>query len=628
MSHQSAIVGIDLGTTNSSIGVMQDGRPVLIPVDGDPLLPSVVGLGADGTLLVGQAARHQYLLYPDRTIRSIKRRMGEDIRLRLGDHEYTPVEISAMILRRLKSAAEEYLKMPVDQAVITVPAYFSDVQRTWTKEAGEIAGFEVKRIFNEPTAAALCYATEDPKDQTVMVFDLGGGTFDVSIVRTRGQVTEVLASHGDTALGGDDFDAALMTRLRRLFEDKAEATLADNLRALARISRATEEAKIRLSIESYTQVIEEHLAERDGVGLHLDEEVARHDYEELIEPFLDRTKDSVQIALREAGVLARDLDEIILVGGSTRTPRIKAMLHELLGIMPRMDIDPEKAVALGATLQAARIGGLEGHRILVDVTPFSFGTSYLGFLNGVPSPHCYKAIISRNSPLPTRQTEVFYTMVDGQESVDVHVYQGEDENARNNLHLGQFWVKGLDPDALEGSPILFDMKLNLDGILEVEVIEKHTGLKKKVIIEDAFRKLSAEEIAASRNRISHLFGEEDGEAADRIDDSQNHDALPFNGGSTTPAAGTLISIDGGVDGDFVVNPPIDPAWVSPDEEASWSKARSLLEKAAHMAPALSNPDRQEVEEIANQLKSAMDAASMDVIRRHTTELADVLFYLE
>ena len=313
-------VGIDLGTTNSSVAVVRGGRPRLIRVDGDVLVPSVVGMASDGSTLVGHTARNQSALYPERTVRSVKRRMGEETPLSMGDQEFSPVEIAALIVRRLKTAAAVELGRDIRRAVITVPAYFSDAQRTATREAGEVAGLEFVRILNEPTAAALCYADGEDYDRTVMVYDLGGGTFDVSIVRQRGDVTEVLASHGDTALGGDDFDAALLDRIRETFEEKTGLSLEGNLIAISRLVRACESAKITLSTESFASVSEEHLAERDGVSLHLEAEVSRHEYQELIRPYVERTKDSVQTALREAGLLARGIDELILVADRRGLP--------------------------------------------------------------------------------------------------------------------------------------------------------------------------------------------------------------------------------------------------------------------------------------------------------------------
>jgi molecular chaperone DnaK (HSP70) len=612
MTHHDVVVGIDLGTTNSSVAVVRDGRPVVLSVEGAELLPSVVGLSPAGALLVGQTARNQLVLHPQRTVRSVKRHMGSTTTFTLGDQEFSPVEVSAIIIGRLKAAAEQVLGQPVTRAVITVPAYFSDAQRTATKEAGEVAGLQVERILNEPTAAALCYAQQEEIDRTLMVYDLGGGTFDVSIVRQRGEVTEVLASHGDTALGGDDFDRVLKNLLQERFEETHGFAIDDDLRAMARLSRAAEEAKIQLSTESYVRAVEEHLAEQDGVGHHLDVELSRPEYEALIDPFVARTKDSVQTALREAKLLASDLDDIILVGGASRTPLVGETLEQLLQQTPRMDINPDKAVALGAALHAGRVAGQDLGRILVDVTPFTFGTSYFGELNGRPSPDCFQGIIKRNTPLPARQTQIFYTMTDGQERVLAQVYQGESDDARDNQLIGQFLVEGLDLDAPAHSPILFDMKLNLDGILEVEVTEQGTGLKKGVTIEDAFRKLDPAELAAARRRMEALLGGMDV-------DFDTEDQVP----------GPLASSPGAAPGDHETLPPLGaPSDLTPEERRSWSQASSLKDKAQRLLPDLETADRDEVSELVDQLHDAMEQANLPRMNELSGELADVLFYLE
>lgn len=601
------VVGIDLGTTNSTVAVVRDGRPLLIPVDGDPLLPSVVGATPEGELLVGAAARNQYHLYPDRSVRSVKRRMGEDVQLRVGDTPYTPVEVSAIILRRLKTAAEQFLDAPVTRAVITVPAYFSDAQRTATREAGEVAGLEVARILNEPTAAALCYASGDESPRTSLVFDLGGGTFDVSVVRSRGDLTEVLSSHGDTRLGGDDLDTALVSRLQQCFQDESGARLDGDLQARARLTRAAEAAKIALSRECYTNVLEEHLAEVDGIARHLDLEVSRADFEELCEPLLARTSDSVQTALREAGLLARDLDDVILVGGSTRIPRVAERLTELLGQVPRQDVNPDQAVAQGAALVAARIAGFGTRRILVDVTPFSFGTSYLGWALGAESPHCYKPIIRRSSPVPVRQTAVFYTASDGQDAVDVRIYQGEQVDARLNLQVGRFLVEGLDTEQRSGSPIVFDLSLNLDGLLEVRVTEKRTGLEKRVEIQDAFRKLTETEVTEARGRIAA--------AVDRAA------AYGASGGEARVGPPRLTVVE-----DVGSDPPVPDAPTSGDPPA-WTEAAEQLRRAEALGDTLSPVDREEVAELMECVRQAMKSRDRDAVAQGVAELGDVLFYL-
>ena len=588
-------VGIDLGTTNSSVAYVRDGRPMLIPIDGSTLLPSVVGRSPTGDLLVGTPARNQLHLFPERTVRSVKRRMGEDVRLSVGDEALTPVEISAIILRRLADAAQQATGEPVERAVITVPAYFSDAQRTATREAGVVAGLEVMRILNEPTAASLCYAEDDADHRLSLVYDLGGGTFDVSIVRSRGDVTEVLASHGDTALGGDDFDDIVLGHLVTAFEKTTGAVVPkDDLRVDARLLRASEAARIRLSTVAFTSATEEHLIDVDGAPAHLDVELTRPTLDRLLEPLVSRTRDAVQIALRDAGVLARDLDDVILVGGAARTPYVSEMLADLLGRAPRMDINPDEAVALGAALHAARLSGDDRGRILVDVTPFSFGTSYLGELDGRQSSHVYQPIIRRNSPLPARQSHMFYTVVEGQEAVVVRIFQGEEPDARLNVQIGEFRVDGLDIDAPAHSPVIFDLALDLDGILNVTVTEKHTGLRKKVRIDDAFGELSSEQLEDTRARVREIYGASASE-------SRSVETRPRRA------------------------PPPDLAAA---DEADWEAGLALLEKAAKLVPTLDRTDREEVELLTGELSGALVEPQMDRVRELAEELADVLFYLE
>jgi len=587
-------VGIDLGTTNSAVAIWEDGAPRLLPVDGADTMPSVVGLTPDGVVLVGAAARNQALLHPERTVASVKRRMGSTEPVELGDRQLSPGEVSALILRRLVAAASDALDRPVTDAVITVPAYFNDAQRAATREAGEIAGLNVLRVINEPTAAALCYAGRDERERKLLVFDLGGGTFDVSIVRTRGDLIEVLASHGDTALGGDDFDAAFAEQLRAVFEEKAGVEVGRDPRATIRLLRAAERAKINLSTESYSRVIEEHLAQRDGVGVHLDHEVSRHGFQELIEPWLQHAREAVHVAMRDADVRAPDLDDIVLVGGSSRIPRVAEMLQNLLGCAPRADVDPDKAVALGAAIQAARLAGAAVDHILVDVAPHSLGVSCLGTLDGRPSPHLFQAIIRRNTPLPVSRTEVFYTVIDGQPKTEVEVVQGEDRDARNNRLLGRFTVDGLDRDAPEGSPVHFRFELDLDGILHVEVSERHGTASEAITIADTFERLSGEELAAAR------------EAA-RAD--------------VPDAAAAAIHPDLA----WPVGPP--PPDLSTTGRAVWMGAKTALDDARKACSELSGADRQEVEELAVELHSALFERDMQVVADRAAELGDVLFYL-
>jgi molecular chaperone DnaK len=437
------IAGIDLGTTNSEIAAFVDGGVQVLGPESGKMLPSCVGFSPAGELLVGQAARHQQLLYPGLTVRSIKRRMGSGETVRLGEKTFTPQEISALILRELVEWARRDLNRPVEKAVVTVPAYFSDAQRNATREAGALAGLEVVRIFNEPTAASLAYGFGDASHHIAMVYDLGGGTFDVSIVSVEGDVTEVLASHGNNQLGGDDFDDLLLERLEREFQQQYGIDLRHgHASAHARLWWAAEEAKKKLSFEPYARVREEALVIDKGKPLHLDLELSRSEYEEMIRPLIESTLDSVSKALSDARKSPGDLDAILLVGGSTRTPMISRRLQELTNLEPRQDVHPDLCVALGAGVLASRLAGHDVERVLVDVSPFSFGPSYLGERGGFPYPHCYHPIIHRNTPLPVTRTDSYCTAHPYQTVVEIEIYQGEDEDALKNIPYRGFAADG------------------------------------------------------------------------------------------------------------------------------------------------------------------------------------------
>ena len=582
------ILGIDLGTTNSSVAVVVDGRVRMLAVDGATLLPSVVGLSPDDTVRVGRSAWNQRLLHPERTVASVKRQMGEAVRLAMGDQIFSPPEISAMILRTLADAAAA-AGYSSRRVVITVPAFFSDAQRKATREAGLLAGLQVERILNEPTAAALCYANPD-ETRLTLVYDLGGGTFDVSIVRSGPGLTEVLASHGDPRLGGDDFDALILTRLAETFMGEHGVDPRDDLRARVRLTRAAQTAKHRLSDETEVRVIEEHLCTDRGVPLHLDMTLTRSEYEGLIEPLVRRTRSSVQIALDAADVLARDLDEVVLVGGSTRTPRIAALLTELLGMTPRVDVNPDEAVALGAALHGARVNGDDALPILVDISPHAFGATCRGMLNGRLVDYCFAPVIHRNSVLPTRRTKSFLTVSPGQPMVDVEIRQGEHADARENLLVGEFVVAGLDPEADEGSAVDFTMALDLDGILQVDVVEQHTGLRKTVTLTGVLGN-PGEVSAPSRARIGRFFADTELEVA----------AAPAH---------------------------VAPTHLSDEERVAWQAGLDCLAKARGLRPSLDTVDRDEVDELIGELEAALNTADLPGIARWHADLADVLFYLE
>ena len=502
------IAGIDLGTTNSEIAIYRNGRPeVLADERGRIILPSVVALSETGELLVGEEARNQFLLYPERTVRSIKRRMGTNDQVRLGERDYTPQEISAIILSRLKEIAGRALGRPIHKAVITVPAYFSDAQRQATREAGEIAGLEVVRIINEPTAAALVYEAAQHQGKRILVYDLGGGTFDVSVVRIEAGVVEVISSHGNNHLGGDDFDHKIVEHVLEHLKLKHGVAIAGEARAMARVTRAAETAKKQLSDHPFSRIQEEYLTELDGNPVNLDLELARHDYEEMIAPFIEETLGAIHIALESANLTASQVDEILLVGGATRTPMIRRRLMEAFGKEPRGEVDPDLCVALGAAIQGAAMVGTEVSAVLVDVTPYTFGTSALGDLNDELYPYCYIPIIPRNTPIPVRRSEVFFTVSDAQTEVDVKIFQGENADALENIQLGEFRITGLSK-APAGNPVILDLALDRDGILQVSAREKATGLERRITIDKAMSRYDQGQLDEARERIGALFEEQ------------------------------------------------------------------------------------------------------------------------
>jgi molecular chaperone DnaK (HSP70) len=507
------ILGIDLGTTNSEIAVYQDGRPVVL-ADGDGrlVLPSVVGLSEAGEALVGEEARNQLLLYPERTVRSIKRRMGTDVRVRLGEREFTPQEISAIILSRLKEIAAARLGQPVRRAVITVPAYFSDAQRQATREAGEIAGLDVVRIINEPTAAALVYEAAQHQGKRILVYDLGGGTFDVSVVRIEGGVVEVISSHGNNQLGGDDFDEKIVAHVLEHLKIKHGVSLAGQPQAMARILRAAETAKKQLSDRPYARIEEEYLAVTDGKPVNLDLELSRQDYEAMITPFIEETLGAVHVALESASLTSSQVDEILLVGGATRTPLVRRRLADAFGREPRGEVDPDLCVAMGAAIQGAAIAGVEVSAVLVDVTPYTFGTSALGEMDDEIYPYCFVPIIPKNTPIPVRRSEVFFTASNEQTSVEVRIYQGENPDAQENVKIGEFMVNGLSK-APAGNPVILDLALDVDGILQVSAREKKTGLERRITIEKAISRYDSAQLAEARERIGSLFDAQDATAS-------------------------------------------------------------------------------------------------------------------
>jgi molecular chaperone DnaK len=580
------IVGIDLGTTNSEIAVYRDGRPeVLVDELGRKILPSVVGVGEAGDLLVGEEARNQFILYPERTVRSIKRRMGSGETIHLAGHEYTPQEISAIILKRLKDIAERRLGRSVRKAVITVPAYFSDTQRQATREAGEIAGLEVMRIVNEPTAAAMVYEATQHQGKRILVYDLGGGTFDASIVRIESGVVEVISSHGNNHLGGDDFDHKIVEHVLDHLKIKQGVDISDQPKAMARVLRSAEAAKKQLSDHPFARIEEEYLAESAGKPVHLSLELSREDYEDMIAPFIDETLGAVHIALESASLTSSQVDEILLVGGATRTPIVRRRLRESFGKEARGEVNPDLCVAMGASIHGAAIAGIDVSAVLVDVTPYTFGTSALGELNGEIYPYTYVPIIAKNTAIPVRKSEVFFTVVDDQTSVDVRIFQGEKDDAMENIQLGEFRVEGLSK-APAGNPIIIDLALDRDGILNVSAKEKHTGLERRITIDRTTSRYDKDELCDARHRIAELF-----DAEENAEDSPS------------PA-----DLEAGIAGDADVT--------------------ELIAKAqARLGTAL-DEDRAELKALIEMIKDCEERGDATGRNEASSQIRDLLFYLE
>ena len=593
----SPIIGIDLGTTNSVVAAYLDGQVRVLEENGTSLLPSVVGVAADGKLVIGQPAKNQLAAFPDRTISSVKRRMGEDVKLKMADESHSPQEISAIILRKLRDRAEAALGCPVTRAVITVPAFFDEHQRQATREAGEMAGFTVERIINEPTAASLVYCANETQRRHLIVYDLGGGTFDVSIVRMEQGVVEVLSSKGDTRLGGDDFDQLLARYVADAFQSDHDIDLMADARTRWRLLHACERAKCELSTNGTAHIIEEFIAEKDGKPVSLDLEISRLEYEELIAPLVDRTIACVDQALRDANMSMNSIDDLLLVGGSTRTPLVQQRLRTEFQREPRWAVNPDLAVALGAATQAAMQSGASVGPILVDVATHTLGIEALSGMPYAPKLR-FVPIIHRNSPLPACYEEVFGTVTEDQERAQIHVYQGESESLEHDRSIGKFELKGLNQSAGRDGRIIVRFELTLDGTLSVTAREPRSGIAESIAIENAASRLDGEARASANQRLQSLF-----ESSDEISLQREFASTEYNAEDDDESAIPAPHFGGS------------------------SKLESLLARARGACADAAPDDAADIQQLIQSIQQAKEQEDLDLLPALEEELEDLLFYV-
>ncbi len=586
------ILGIDLGTTNSVVSILRDNQTYVIPVEGElRTLPSAVGIDQDGQVIVGTPALNQAILLPDHTILSVKRRMGNNETFTLGEQQLTPQEVSAIILRTLKERAETHLGQEITKAVITVPAFFTDNQRQATRQAGEIAGLEVVRIVNEPTAAALTYESDSDVSKRLLVYDLGGGTFDVSIVQIEQGVVEVLSSHGDTQLGGDDFDQLLLDHVCDAFEKEQGVDLRTIAAARSRMRQSVEEAKKRLSTEAYTTIEEPFIAEHQGKPLNLSMTIDRSDYESLIEPLIQKTIDSVDKSLEDAKLYAKDVDTVILVGGSTRTPMVQRVVEEKLGQQPLASVDPDLCVSMGAAIQGGLVAGLDVGPVLVDITPHTLGIRCLSMRDDMATDRFFARMIQRNTSLPAKRSHIFYTCHQGQEAAKLDIYQGEHSDVTLNELVGSVTLEGLDEAADANNEVLVRFDLDLNGALTATAVERATSLETSLTIDNAITRFRAENQSEAKQKLAKMLGFED-EKTTETKPVESDDELP-----------------------------------QPIRERL-ARGEQVIARAGVVLETASDQDRDEINQLVSELRDALSAQREDDIDATADKLDDILFYLQ
>lgn len=603
------IVGIDLGTTNSVVAAVIKGQPRVFQVDHQDWMPSIVGLSPSGTLVTGIAARNQLAAFPDRTIASIKRKMGTMEPVSLGDETYTPPEISAMILRRLRDVASRALGQDVQRAVITVPAYFDEHQRQATRQAGELAGLRVERIINEPTAATLVYHADKHDRKHIVVYDLGGGTFDVSIVRLEAGVIEVLASQGNTKLGGDDIDHLLLDFVADDFLKKHDIDLRKEPQAKFRLLQACEQAKIRLSEAETVAIAEEFIGEKNGQPLHVQISISREELDEMILPLIERTISCVSKALRDASMTIHQMDDLVLVGGSTRIPLVSSKLRDQFLRQPSRAVDPDLAVALGAAVQAAMLQGQSVGPVLVDMATHTSGIIACVSMS-ISGPELINVpIIHRGSPLPARYEEAFSKMFDEQRQVEIEVLQGEHPEPNRNIPIGSLKLS-LTGDDDSHRKVVVGFDLTLDGVLKVTAKQPASGRVEELVVDNALSQFAAHEREAAQSRLRFMF-EQSTEIAgldELVPNSEFHDDVRVDNAHRSPQDSRLNVLE--------------------KARERFPKTASLLERAVALGQQVQGEDAEDLETLCEQIYSALETDDEDSIKDLTADLDDMLFYVQ